>query len=82
MYAHYKMASDSYQVPCVCWELNLGPSKDQWVCLVTDPSFQTKIRNYNVSLSYTAFEANLDNMKPSLKKLKLFRGYPYWFMYL
>ena len=33
-------ASDSCELPCGCWELNLGPSEEQWVLLTTEPALQ------------------------------------------
>jgi hypothetical protein len=32
---------DSYELPRGCWELNLGPLKEQPVLLMAEPSFQT-----------------------------------------
>jgi hypothetical protein len=29
----------SYELLCVCWELNLGPLQKQWALLTTEPSF-------------------------------------------
>ena len=31
--------TDSYELPCKCWQLNLGPLEEQPVLLTTEPSF-------------------------------------------
>ena len=37
-------SSDSYNLPCGCWELNLGPLEEQSVLLTTEPSLQPRDR--------------------------------------
>ena len=32
--------SDSYELPCGCWELNPGPREEQSVLLTAEPSLQ------------------------------------------
>lgn len=38
--AQQKMASDTCELPSGYWELNSGPSEEQWLLLTTEPSFQ------------------------------------------
>ena len=33
-------ATDSCELPCGCWELNLGPPREQPVLLTAEPSLQ------------------------------------------
>lgn len=35
------VVSDSYGLPCGCWEFNLGPLEEQPALLVTEPSLQS-----------------------------------------
>ena len=35
--------SDSCELPCGCWELNLGPLKEQLVLLTAEPSLQPPV---------------------------------------
>ena len=35
--------TDSCELPCGCWELNLGPLEKQSLLLIDEPSLQPKI---------------------------------------
>jgi hypothetical protein len=36
-----KSLLDGHEPPCGCWELNLGPLKEQTVLLTAEPSLQS-----------------------------------------
>jgi hypothetical protein len=40
---HQKTASDSYELPWECWELNSRPMEEQWVLLTTEPTLQHRL---------------------------------------
>jgi hypothetical protein len=39
--------TDNCQLPCGCWELNLGPLEEQLVLLTAEPSLQSSVVGLN-----------------------------------
>ena len=45
--------TDSCELPCGCWELNLGPLKDQWVFLTVESPLQSPGSTFNLIILET-----------------------------
>lgn len=43
--------TDSCELPCGCWESNLGPLEEQSMLLTTEPSFQLQGPNFKATFS-------------------------------
>jgi hypothetical protein len=43
--------TDNYELPCECWDLNLGPLGEQPVLLTTEPSLQSRVNSFVCRLS-------------------------------
>ena len=56
--------TDSCELPCGCWELNLGPLQEQHVLLTTEPLLQppTKIHILNKIFGYS-WEAEAEGLQ-------------------
>jgi hypothetical protein len=46
------LITDGCELPCVCWDLNSGPSEEQWVLLTTEPSLQSKNKNFKIKIEF------------------------------
>jgi hypothetical protein len=60
---HQKRASDlitdGCELPCGCWDLNSGPSEEQWVLLTTEPSLQPVIAFLSINCVYNFLTFNI-----------------------